>query len=164
MLGGLINICKVFRKTQYEKQTWKQPISFLRLLFSLLLEDGHLTQNWMMRHPRWEPVHHKNNYCHFESGRCTSRKKHITDFEVLQATEGLCVLCCHYAFSFAYLFVRLLKTNTPLNSKAGLPNPLFPFHSLIWKRCPVLSLSKFHAMTMPYVMKRIDEEDQRKRP
>lgn len=70
-----------------------------------------------MSHPLWELVHHKNNYCHFESGRCTSQKKHITDFEVLQATEGMCVLWSHYVFSHACLFVCLLEANTLLNDK-----------------------------------------------
>ena len=78
----------------------------------------------MMNHPRWELVHHINNSCHFESGRCTSQKKHITGFEVLQATGGMCVLCGHDAFSFACL---LLKANTLWNLKGGLPNALFLF-------------------------------------
>lgn len=59
-----------------------------------------------MSHPQWEVVHHINNSCHFESGRFTSQKKHITGFEVLQATGAMCVLRGHDVFSFACLFVK----------------------------------------------------------
>lgn len=121
-----------------------------------------------MSHPRWELVHHKNNDCHFESGRCTSQKKHITDFEVLQATEGMCVLCSHYAFSSACLFVCLLKANTLLNSKGGLPNPLFPFYLanfLIQKRYLVFTSVKISCVSniLSYQKGPVREE-QRRRP
>lgn len=59
----------------------------------------------MRSHPRWELVHHENNSCHFEAGKCISQKKHPTGFEVLQATEGMCVIRSHYAFLPACLFV-----------------------------------------------------------
>lgn len=101
----------------------------------------------MMSHPHWELVHHINNSCHFESGRCTPQKRHISGFEVLQATGGMCVLCGHDAFSFACLFV---KSKHSVEFKGRFTKRSFPFHL---PRSLIGTLfsppSKFRATAMP---------------
>lgn len=100
-----------------------------------------------MSHPQWEVVHHINNSCHFESGRFTSQKKHITGFEVLQATGGMCVSRGHDAFSFACFFV---KSKHSMELKGRFSKCSFPFHLARSHIGTLFSpLSKFHATAMP---------------
>lgn len=119
----------------------------------------------MMSHPLWELVHHKNDYCHFESGRCTSQKKHITGFEVLQATEGMCVLCSRYAFSFACLFVCFLNQTLYGILREVYQTLCFLF---TWPDPLLVPRSHPHQNSMQQqclrLSQRTSEENQRKRP